>query len=256
MARQLLPPGNYRFALLDFLLRRSIRGCRTVWAALWRFLKLCFASHLPHLCYSLASIPPSLYWRATGCPRRPSPSDDCVPCYGLVDPAEGVLSVQETKVVAGAVSPYIVCSEGYPSTGTSPISTIGPFTARIDEPTIAETQAIVMPSASLLRSMSRVSSYNDSGHCRSNDNVVHSTSNTSQISTSSETLTNIPLQPILVEPPSSSGSSHSDQRQSTRIPYTSGIISGLGTGSSWEISNCIWPMMPTQVPRYNNNRIM
>ena len=263
MVRQ--PLRNHCFALLDFLFRRPIRGCRTVWAALWRLFKISFASHLPHLGlrYSLASIPPpSLYCRATSCCRGSSPSNtyDCSPCSGLVqvDPTGGILSVQNTKVVTGAVLPYsTVCAGGYSlRAGTSLVKAIGPSESIVGNvnPITAETQPIAMSPVGFLHSTSSVSSPG-----RNEDKHLYP-SNSSQILTSSETL-NIPLQHILVRPPSSNVSFHPDNGQFTPIRYSMGVNIQFGTetcSSCTEISNDIYPMLPTAIPRYeySNSRIM
>ena len=261
MVRQ--PLKNHCFALLDFLLRRPIRGCRTVWAALWRLFKIFFASHLPHpgLRYSLASIPPpSLYCRSTSCCKGSSPSNsyDCSPRSGpvQVDPTEGVLSVQNTKVVTGAVLPYTVFAEGYSlRAGTSLVKTIGPSESIVGngDPITVETQPIAMSPAAFLCSTSSVSSRDENKH-------LHP-SNSSQILTSSETLNNIPLEHILVEPPSSSGSFHPDNGRSTPIRYSLGVNVQFGTescSSCTEISEDIYPILPTEIPRYeySDTRVM
>jgi hypothetical protein len=253
MARQILSPRFHRLMLfmLDSLLRRSIRGCRIIWAALWRLLTKCFALHLRHRLMSLRS---ALHWKESGHSTTYSNAHVRSPSYGLSDPVEGV-SIQGTEVVAGSALPYMV-SHDFPSADLSSpgsnaqmLPTAG---AQTDDLVITEILSIP-PAHPPLPSSSGASSDDDHRHGRSEDEV--SSSAFSRTSSSSETLNNIPMHPIPVEP-----RSLSDVDPAIPLADTSNIIPQLGSigsrGSFWEISEYIWPMIPTQVPRYKNNRIM
>ena len=250
MARQILSPRFHRLMLLmlDSLLRRSICGCRIIWAALWRFLTKSFALHLRH---RLMSFQPASRWKESG--HNPTYASAHVRSLcPLSDPVEGV-SIQGTEVVIGAALPYMA-SQDFPladlGSSGSDAQILPTEGAQTNVLVISEISSI--PSAhSPLPSSSGTSSDDDYRHGRSKEKV--SSSAFSHTSSSSETLNNIPMHPISAET-----RSHSD----VAIPVvdTSNIISRLGSigsrGSLWEISEYIWPMIPTQVPRYKNNRIM
>lgn len=252
MSRQVLSPRFRRLVLfmLDLLLRRSIRGCHIIWAVLWRFLKRSFIA-CPLRLRLLQSV---LHRNKSGnSRRRPSYSNTYVrsPCYGLSDPMDGV-SVQGTEVVmASAALPYMVAQESHSvdlsSSGIN-AEMLPTATAQTGDPVTLS----ILPAHPALRSSSSTSSGNHHGHGRSED---ISSLHFSHASSSSETLNNIPMHPILVE-----DRSHSDANPAIPVVHTSNIISRLGSigsrGSLWEISEYIWPMMPAEVPRYKNNRIM
>jgi hypothetical protein len=111
MATRTLDLSRWRLFFLDRPLRRSVRSCRFIWTVLWRFIRKYFTVYPPRLSllqHSLAFLPSSLPWKITGCNGR-GPSyadvDDSSPCYGLIDPTEGV-SVQGTELETGAALPY------------------------------------------------------------------------------------------------------------------------------------------------------
>jgi hypothetical protein len=154
-------------------------------------------------------------------------------------------------VVTGAVLPYMV-SQDCPS---ADLSSSGTNPQILSIASTETTEILSTPAYPLLPSSSSGSSDNDDGHRMSEAKDIFSPSRTSQTSTSSETLNNIPMQPLPVE-----ARSHSDAEPAVPVVYASNNISRLGPigscGSLWEISEHIWPMMPAEIPRYKNNRIM
>jgi hypothetical protein len=254
MSRHFLPVRFHRLGLLilNVLLRRSIRGCRIIWAALWRLLR-----KSPHLRHSLVSLPSSILgWKEAVCNRRGSSYSNVdvsspSPCYGLIDPTE-LASTRGTEVGTGVALPFVFSQDPQLHFTAS---------ARTGDIITAELPAIPpachLPTDRDRSSSSSASADNDDGHHGSEDNVP---SRFSQTSTSSQTLNNVPLQSILVETRSGSGSLHSDVRPTTPVAHAPNIIPHMGSmgsrGSLWEISDYIWPMIPIQVPRYKNNRIM
>jgi hypothetical protein len=247
--------SRLRLFLLDLLLRRSARGCRSIWTALWRCLRKALAVYPPRLQHNLASLPSSLRWKIIGCNglgHSYADADVRSPCYGLIDPIEG-LSVQGTEVAA---LPYII-SEGSHSAelpqSTNP-QTSSTASTQTEDPTLS-----VEPSSLPERKnfLSRRSSDND-GHPKDEEKniLVLPPSRSSRASASSETLNNIPLHVLPEGTWPRNGSSHSVVGPTASSNSLHRVRSVESSASSWEISSYIWPMMPMQVPRYENNRIV
>jgi hypothetical protein len=256
-----------RFPTLDLsrlrffldLLRRSVRGCRFIWTALWRFLWKSFTTYPPRLQHSLASVPSSLQWNNTGRDsHRQSDADAnvCLTCDELIDPIEGV-SAQGTEVVTGAALPI---SEGFRAHSADLTQRINPqilSTASTQIDGLALASPSVEPS-SVPDPLSHRSSGNDGDSGDEEINIsVLSPSCSPGAPASSDTSNDISLHVLPGDAWSRNGSSHSivgSTVPSNPLHHTQFVESSAS--SSWEISPYIWPMMPAQVPRYENNRIV
>jgi len=230
MAKQVLPPKFRCLArfMLDFLFRRStIRGCHIIWAALWRFLKKSLAVCPLRLRPSFTSLLPALHWKKSGCGRQgPSYSNAHVglPYFRSSHPTEG-MSVQraDSETVTASVRTWA------------------------DDP---DSEVLSIPSAhSVFPSSSSTSSNNDGSQGGFKNK---------EIFYPSESLNNIPMHPIPLE-----ARTHSDVNPATPIAHTSHTVSFLGSIGSCgpgplglEIAEFIWPMMPTEIPRYKKTRVM
>jgi len=259
MARPFLPPRLYRLGLFiwKFLLRHPIRsGCRAMWAALWRLLRKSFAVHrrgLSHLRHCLSSFPPTLRCKEAG-----------NNCQGGTQPDADVhspsLPFRETEAVVGAVLPYI--SQDCPSADLGSSGTSRQVLSTMSDTHRGDIVTVAIPSATYphidgMNSPSSASFANDEHYMLEEKNTLVTT-RSSQASTSSETLNNIPLQTI--QAVEGDGSLYSVARPATLAVHAPDIVPhrvSMGSyGSEWEISGYIWPMIPPQVPRYTNNRIV
>jgi hypothetical protein len=258
----ILDLSRLRLFLLDLLRRRPVRGCRFIWTALWQFLRRFLAVYPPRLRHSLASLTLGLRWKNIDCNGHgPSFADADVrsPCYGLIDPIKAV-STQGTEVVTGAALPYIISEGSHSADLTQSTNPQAPSTASAQNDSPALASLSLKPSLPDRKDSLSCQSSDSDGRSKTeekNNILALSPSRSSQASASSETLNNIPLHVLPTNAWSRNGSSHSIVGPNVPSNLLQRVRSVESyASSSWEISPYIWPMMPTQVPRYENNRIV
>lgn len=178
-------------------------------------------------------------------------------------------SVSEELPSAALTSAY---SEKITSTHIGATNKQPPTTAyAVDDPSVVQSLAHVSTSSfhpsdgvaqdGLPRSSSRppsISVARDEGHPTQKGHRYHF----SKESASSETLNNIPLQTLSLETRCRGRTNHSvvtviPASVIVQDPNTVAQMGSIGSSSSlWEVSEYIWPMMPSEVPRYKRDRII